>query len=231
MVHRESKIPSAAEALPGRTKRSRFPPATLCSARPWLAPSQANSRSSSAWAASGARKSSSGRSPACSRRLWATQADTTPNPTYREVCSGQTGHTEAVLVVYDPRVVSLEALLKVFWEAHDPTQGMRQGNDTGTQYRSAVYASSADDLRQVEESRAAFQQALKAAGFGAITTETRLAPPFYYAEDTTSSTSPRIPTAIADSAAPAFRATRNSGCGVRNDSKFERFEVRRNKAS
>jgi len=107
----------------------------------------------------------------------------TPNPTYREVCSGQTGHTEAVLVVYDPRVVSLEALLKVFWEAHDPTQGMRQGNDTGTQYRSAVYASSADDLRHVEESRAAFQQALKAAGFGAITTETRLEPPFYYAEE------------------------------------------------
>jgi peptide-methionine (S)-S-oxide reductase len=107
----------------------------------------------------------------------------TPNPTYREVCSGQTGHTEAVLIVYDRGVVSLEALLKVFWEAHDPTQGMRQGNDSGTQYRSAVYASNADDLRCVEESRAAFQQALTAAGFGRITTEIRLAPPFYYAEE------------------------------------------------
>jgi peptide-methionine (S)-S-oxide reductase len=107
----------------------------------------------------------------------------TPNPTYREVCSGQTGHTESVLVVFDPEQVSLEALLRVFWESHDPTQGMRQGNDTGTQYRSAIYAYSPEDLRLVEASRDAFQQALKDAGLGAITTEIGPAPPFYYAEE------------------------------------------------
>jgi peptide-methionine (S)-S-oxide reductase len=107
----------------------------------------------------------------------------TANPTYREVCSGLTGHAEVVLVVYDPTHVSLEALLKVFWENHDPTQGMRQGNDSGTQYRSAIYAYTPEDLRVAESSRDAFQQALNSAGHGRITTEIRTAPPFYYAED------------------------------------------------
>jgi peptide-methionine (S)-S-oxide reductase len=106
----------------------------------------------------------------------------TPNPTYEEVCSGRTGHTEAVLVVYDPRVTSDEALLRVFWEGHDPTQGMRQGNDAGTQYRSAAYW--ADDAQRaaIESTREAFQGALTAAHKGAITTETGPAPTFYYAE-------------------------------------------------
>ena len=106
----------------------------------------------------------------------------TPNPTYEEVCSGLTGHTEVVLVVFDPQLTSYQALLKVFWEAHNPTQGMRQGNDIGTQYRSAIYTF--DDAQQsaAEASRAAFQQALDQAGLGQITSEIAPAGPFYYAE-------------------------------------------------
>ena len=108
----------------------------------------------------------------------------TPNPTYREVCSGETGHAEVVLVVYHPGVVAFDALLKVFWESHDPTQGMRQGNDAGTQYRSAIYCSTQAQFDAAIASRDAFQQRLRDAGFGDITTEVRVpAPPFYYAED------------------------------------------------
>lgn len=108
----------------------------------------------------------------------------TANPTYHETCSGRTGHTEAVLVVYDPNVTSLEDLLKVFWENHDPTQGMRQGNDTGTQYRSAVYVNSANDLQLAEQTRDAYQTALKQGGVSAtITTELRELDTFYFAED------------------------------------------------
>jgi peptide-methionine (S)-S-oxide reductase len=107
----------------------------------------------------------------------------TPNPTYEEVCSGRTGHAEVVLVVFDPKVVSYEALLKAFWENHDPTQGMRQGNDAGTQYRSTVYTTSDAERTAADASRAAFQDALRRAGHGEITTEIREAPEFYYAED------------------------------------------------
>jgi peptide-methionine (S)-S-oxide reductase len=107
----------------------------------------------------------------------------TPNPTYREVCSGQTGHAEVVRVVFDPARTSYEALLKLFWESHDPTQGMRQGNDVGTQYRSAIYWHSERQRELAEASRAAYERALVAAGFSPITTERREAPPFYYAED------------------------------------------------
>src|SRR6185295_2545348 len=103
----------------------------------------------------------------------------TANPSYREVCSGMTGHTEVVLVVFDPKATSYDAMLKIFWESHDPTQGMRQGNDAGTQYRSAVYCSTPEQLRTAEASRAAFQDRLTEAGFGRITTEIRDAPPFY----------------------------------------------------
>ncbi|HTV44351.1 MAG TPA: peptide-methionine (S)-S-oxide reductase MsrA [Stellaceae bacterium] len=108
---------------------------------------------------------------------------TTPNPTYEEVCSGRTGHTEAVLVVYDPSLTSYEALLKLFWESHDPTQGMRQGNDVGTQYRSAIYTFSPEQRRLAELSRDAFQPPLEAARYGRISTEIADAPPFYFAED------------------------------------------------
>jgi len=106
----------------------------------------------------------------------------TPHPTYEEVCSGLTGHAEAVLVVYDPAIVSYEQLLQVFWEAHDPTQGMRQGNDVGTQYRSALYYTDDAQKAAAEASRDAFQQRLTDAGYGTITTEIAPAQPFYYAE-------------------------------------------------
>lgn len=119
--------------------------------------------------------------------VWTTAAGYTggftPNPTYEEVCSGRTGHAEAVLVVFDPAMVGYEPLLKVFWESHDPTQGMRQGNDVGTQYRSAIYTTSAEQHRLAEASRTAFQSALTAAGRKEITTEIAPAGEFYYAED------------------------------------------------
>ena len=119
--------------------------------------------------------------------VWSTQVGyaggLTPNPSYEEVCSGRTGHTEVVRVVFDPAVVSFEALLRAFWEEHDPTQGMRQGNDVGTQYRSAIYTTSEAQLEQARASRDAYQKALTAAGKGAITTEIAPSPPFYYAED------------------------------------------------
>jgi peptide-methionine (S)-S-oxide reductase len=107
----------------------------------------------------------------------------TPNPTYQEVCSGLTGHTEAVLVVFDPEATSYDAMLKIFWESHDPTQGMQQGNDVGTQYRSAIYAHSPAQLEAAKRSRDVFQNQLSGAGYDEITTEIREAPEFYYAED------------------------------------------------
>jgi peptide-methionine (S)-S-oxide reductase len=107
----------------------------------------------------------------------------TPNPTYREVCSGLTGHNEVVRVAFDPKVVSYDALLKLFWESHDPTQGMRQGNDVGTQYRSGIYVYGDAQRQAAVASRDAYQQALRAAGHGVITTEIVDAPEFYYAED------------------------------------------------
>lgn len=128
------------------------------------------------------------------RKLWQVEgvystavgyaAGYTPNPTYKEVCSGQTGHNEVVLVVFDPEKVSYEALLKVFWESHDPTQGMRQGNDVGTQYRSGIYVFDAAQRQAAEDSKAAYDEALRGAGHGqSITTEILDAPTFYYAEE------------------------------------------------
>jgi len=110
-------------------------------------------------------------------------AGRTPNPTYEEVCSGRTGHNEVVLVVYDPKKISYERLLKTFWENHDPTQGMRQGNDVGTQYRSGIYAFNAAQRKAAEESKAMYEKALRAQRYDAITTEIVDAPPFYFAED------------------------------------------------
>jgi peptide-methionine (S)-S-oxide reductase len=107
----------------------------------------------------------------------------TPNPTYEEVCTGRTGHNEVVLVVFDPKKVSYDALLKTFWESHDPTQGMRQGNDVGTQYRSGIYVTSPAQRRAAQASKEAYQRILSANGYGAITTEIVDAPPFYFAED------------------------------------------------
>jgi peptide-methionine (S)-S-oxide reductase len=107
----------------------------------------------------------------------------TPNPTYEEVCGGRTGHTEAVLVVYDPKKISYEQLLKTFWESHDPTQGMRQGNDVGTQYRSAIYTTTPAQRAAAEASRQGYEAALRAKGYPVITTEIKDAPEFYFAED------------------------------------------------
>ena len=107
----------------------------------------------------------------------------TPNPTYEEVCSGQTGHNEVVLVMFDPEKTGFQALLKVFWESHNPTQGMRQGNDKGTQYRSGIYVYDRQQRQQAEQSRLIYAQALQKAGLGVITTEIISAPAFYYAED------------------------------------------------
>ncbi len=107
----------------------------------------------------------------------------TPNPTYEEVCSGQTGHNEVVRVVYDPKLISYEKLLKTFWESHNPTQGMRQGNDTGTQYRSGIYTCSEAQAREANASKEAYQSELTARGYGAITTEIVPAQEFYFAED------------------------------------------------
>jgi peptide-methionine (S)-S-oxide reductase len=127
------------------------------------------------------------------RKFWQTKgvyatavgyaAGFTPNPTYEEVCSGMTGHNEVVLVVYDPNEVTYEQLLAVFWESHDPTQGMRQGNDVGTQYRSGIYTFTDEQAKAAEASRAMYGQRLQAAGHGAITTEIIAAPELYYAED------------------------------------------------
>jgi len=110
-------------------------------------------------------------------------AGQTPNPTYREVCTGMTGHAEVVLVVFDPKIVSYEELLRTFWENHDPTQGMRQGNDAGTQYRSGIYTFDATQREAAERTRRAYQAQLSDAGYGAITTEILPAPTFYYAEE------------------------------------------------
>jgi len=111
------------------------------------------------------------------------QAGLTPNPTYREACSGMTGHAEVVRVVFDPKQISYDQLLRVFWESHDPTQGMRQGNDTGTQYRSGIYTHGPEQRRAAEASREAYAKELGKAGYGTITTEVVEAPEFYYAED------------------------------------------------
>jgi peptide-methionine (S)-S-oxide reductase len=119
--------------------------------------------------------------------VWVTaagyQGGVTPNPTYRETCTGLTGHAETVMVVFDPATVSYAELLRLFWENHDPTQGMRQGNDVGTTYRSAIYATSDAQLAAAEASRAAYQSALSSAGRGAVTTDIFLAPTFYFAEE------------------------------------------------
>ena len=118
--------------------------------------------------------------------VWVTAAGyaggATPNPTYEETCSGRTGHTEAVLVVYDPAQTSYEALLKTFWEGHDPTQGMRQGNDRGSQYRSAIYTYGSEQAKAAEASKIRYEAALKARGLGSVTTEIKAAGPFYFAE-------------------------------------------------
>jgi len=177
-------IPTPAESLPGRAERMPVPDRHFVNANRLLAPFPAGLETAMFgmgcfWGAE--------------RKFWQLQgvyttavgyaAGSTPNPTYREVCTGMTGHTEAVLVVFDPKAITYDELLKVFWESHDPTQGMRQGNDIGTQYRSGIYTYGDVQQCAAERSRDAFQAKLTAAGFGPITTEILPAPEFFYAED------------------------------------------------
>ena len=177
------RVPAAADALPGRPSPIEQPPPHFVSGRPLVPPYPANTQLAlfgmgCFWGAERKFWTVPG--------VWVTAVGyaggPTPNPTYEEVCSGRTGHTEAVRVVYDPSLVSFESLLKVFWESHDPTQGMRQGNDVGTQYRSAAYWYDEDQRRAIESSRAAYERALASAGHGGITTEIAAAPEFYFAE-------------------------------------------------
>ena len=181
---KKTTLPTAKEALPGRTAKMPVPAKHFVNGNPLQPPfpegmEMAMFGLGCFWGAE--------------RKFWQLDgvystvvgyaAGLTPNPTYQEVCGGMTGHNEVVLVVFDPQQIDYAALLKVFWESHDPTQGMRQGNDTGTQYRSGIYTYSDAQQQQAETSRDRYQPALNAAGYGKITTEILAAPEFYYAEE------------------------------------------------
>jgi peptide-methionine (S)-S-oxide reductase len=176
-------LPTVREALPGRSEKMPVPSGHYVNGHPLQPPFPAGMETAMFglgcfWGAE--------------RKFWQLEgvyttavgyaAGITPNPTYQEVCTGMTGHNEVVLVVYDPSVISYEQLLKVFWESHNPTQGMRQGNDTGTQYRSGIYTYSPQQRQLAEKSRSMYQEALNQAGYSQITTEILDAPEFYYAE-------------------------------------------------
>ncbi|MBA3886832.1 MAG: peptide-methionine (S)-S-oxide reductase MsrA [Acidobacteria bacterium] len=186
MFDKKATLPSQEEALPGRSERMPVPAAHHVNGAPLAPPfpaglEQAMFGLGCFWGAE--------------RKFWQLPgvfttaagyaAGATPNPTYREVCTGMTGHNEVVLVVFDPKQISYDELLKVFWESHDPTEGMRQGNDTGTQYRSGIYTYEYEysQRQAAERSRDAYQQDLTKAGYGRITTEILPAPEFYYAEE------------------------------------------------
>lgn len=182
---KKTTMPEASEALPGRSERMEVPAAHFVNGHPLEPPFPAGMRLSM-WGM--------GCFWGAERKFWQIEGvyttavgyagGHTPNSTYREVCSGMTGHNEVVLAVYDPAQVSYAQLLRMFWEGHDPTQGMRQGNDVGTQYRSGIYVFDADQRREAEASLAAYQQRLRESGYAAaITTEILDAPTFYYAED------------------------------------------------
>lgn len=176
-------LPTVREALPGRSEKMPVPSTHYVNGHPLQPPFPAGMETAMFglgcfWGAE--------------RKFWQLEgvyttavgyaAGITPNPTYQEVCTGMTGHNEVVLVIYDPSVISYEQLLKVFWESHNPTQGMRQGNDTGTQYRSGIYTYNPQQKQLAEKSRSIYQEALNKAGHGQITTEIIDAPEFYYAE-------------------------------------------------
>ena len=184
MFEKKMKLPSKADALPGRAERMPVPDRHYVNGAPLREPFPPGTERAlfglgCFWGAE--------------RKFWQLPgvvttavgyaAGQTPNPTYREVCSGMTGHAEVVLVVFDPARITYDELLKVFWESHDPTQGMRQGNDVGTQYRSGIYYYTDAQREAAERSREAYQAQLARAGYGQITTEIAEAPEFYYAED------------------------------------------------
>ncbi len=184
MFAKPTEVPNAEQALPGRQEKMQFDPEHFVHGRSMVAPFPEGMETivfglGCFWGAE--------------RKFWNIEgvhttavgyaAGITENPTYQEVCSGMTGHNEVVLVVYDPTVVSFDALLRVFWESHNPTQGMRQGNDRGTQYRSGIYYQSEAQCAQAKASLAAYQTKLKDAGYPPITTEIQTAGDFYYAEE------------------------------------------------
>ena len=181
---KKTQMPSPQEALPGRDRKMPVPDKHFVNGNPLQPPFPEGMETAMFgmgcfWGAE--------------RRFWQQEgvfstavgysAGHTPNPTYQEVCSGMTGHNEVVYVVFDPDKISYEQLLKVFWESHNPTQGMRQGNDVGTQYRSGIYTYSDEQKAAAEKSQKVYQEALQAKGYGEITTEIIEAPEFYYAED------------------------------------------------
>jgi len=185
MLFKTVRMPSKEEALPGRPKPAfAVAPVHTVTGRPMVPPFPAGSAfamfamgcfwgaEKKFWSLPGVVSTNVGYA-----------AGFTPNPTYREVCSGETGHTEVVRVIFDPTRISFDDLLRTFWENHDPTQGMRQGNDVGTQYRSGIYTFDAEQRQAAETSRAAYQKKLRDAGYGDITTEIQDAGEFYYAED------------------------------------------------
>jgi peptide-methionine (S)-S-oxide reductase len=181
---KSSSIPSKAEALPGRAERMPVSPKHFVNGHPIEAPfPDGFARAMFAMGCFWGAEKKFWSLPGVYSTAVGYAAGSTPNPTYREVCSGMTGHAEAVFVVFDPKAISFEDLLKEFWENHDPTQGMRQGNDIGTQYRSGIYYFDDVQKQAAEASRDAYQKKLSAAGYGAITTELVPAPEFYYAED------------------------------------------------
>jgi peptide-methionine (S)-S-oxide reductase len=184
MMHKSIAMPTPEQALPGRDTPMPVPAEHYVNGHPLIPPFPTGMQKilfgmGCFWGAE--------------RRFWQIDgvhttavgyaAGYTPNPTYREVCTGMTGHNEVVLVVFDPQRISFAALLKSFWEGHDPTQGMRQGNDVGTQYRSGIYTFNDEQQELAEQARQAYQQRLGDRGLGGITTEILPAPPFYYAED------------------------------------------------
>ncbi len=183
-LHNKSVLPEQGKALPGRAGAMKVPEAHFVNGHRIVPPFPAGMREAEFglgcfWGA----ERLFWKLPGVYATAVGYAGGFTPNPTYEEVCTGQTGHTEVVRVIYDPQKVAYEELLAVFWESHDPTQGMRQGNDVGTQYRSAIYTSSAEQHKAAEESRRVYQARLSAAGKGTITTEIRDAPEFYYAEE------------------------------------------------
>ena len=183
MLKKKTAMPTAAEALPGRGRAMPVPKGHFVHGRPLQPPfppglEQAVFGLGCFWGA----ERLFWKLPGVITTAVGYSGGHTPNPTYEEVCSGRTGHAEVVLVVYDPELVSYETLLKTFWENHDPTQGMRQGNDVGTQYRSALYTYTDEQERAAYASRDAYAKALADRGLGPVTTEIREAPEFYFAE-------------------------------------------------
>ena len=177
------KLPSLAEALPGRSERMPVPPRHFVLGTPMEPPFSGMDLAMFGLGCFWGAEKKFWQLPGVFSTQVGYAAGVTPNPTYREVCTGETGHNEVVRVAFDPKRVRYEDLLRVFWESHDPTQGMRQGNDVGTQYRSGIYTYDDAQKQAAEASLAAYQKVLASAGYDRITTEILDAPPFYYAEE------------------------------------------------